>query len=77
MRESLFNKVAGLKVYNFIKNETSTQLSSREYCQIFKNILLYGTTPVAASNLTLDIFCREGFLRKSYLTLEIFVQNNL
>ena len=35
--ESLFNKVAGLKACNFIKKDTSTQLFSCEYCEIFKN----------------------------------------
>ena len=35
--ESRFNNVAGLKTWNFIKNETPTQVFSYEYCEIFKN----------------------------------------
>ena len=34
--ESLFNKVASLKAYNFIK-KTPTQVLSCEICQIFRN----------------------------------------
>ena len=49
MLESLFNKAAGLKVCNFITKETPPQFLSCEYCEIFKNSFLYGTTPVAAS----------------------------
>ena len=37
MPEPLFNKVAGLKVRNFIKKETPTQMISCEFCEIFKN----------------------------------------
>ena len=37
MFESLFNEVAGLKAYNFIKKETPTQVFSCEYCKNFKN----------------------------------------
>ena len=40
MLESLFNKVAGLKVCNFIKKET-TPVFSCEYGGIFKNTLFY------------------------------------
>ena len=32
-----FNKLAGLKAFNFIKNETPTQVFSSEYYEIFKN----------------------------------------
>ena len=35
--ESLFNKVADLKVCNFIKKETPPQLFSCRYHKIFKN----------------------------------------
>ena len=35
--ESPFNKVAGLKVCIFVKEETPTQLFSYEYCEILKN----------------------------------------
>ena len=34
---SFFNKVAGLKACIFIKEETTTQAFSCEYCEIFKN----------------------------------------
>ena len=39
MPESFFNKVAGLRPQpcNFIKNETQAQVSSCEFCEIFKN----------------------------------------
>ena len=32
--ESLFSKVAGLQVYNFIKKETPTRMFFCEYCEI-------------------------------------------
>ena len=35
--KSLFNKVAGLKVCNFFKKETPTQLFSCKYWENFKN----------------------------------------
>ena len=38
--ESPFNKVAGLKVYIFIKKKIPTQLFSCEYCEILKNSFL-------------------------------------
>ena len=47
--ESLFNKVEGLKVFNFIKKETPPRLFFCEYCEIFRKNFLYGTPPVAAS----------------------------
>ena len=37
MLESLLNKVAGLKPYNFIKKETLTQVFFYEFCKIFRN----------------------------------------
>ena len=37
MLKSLFNKVAGLQAYIFIKKETPTQVFSCEHCEIFKN----------------------------------------
>ena len=49
MLESLFNKVAALKVCNFIKKETPPQLISCEDHEIFENRFLHGTPPVAAS----------------------------
>ena len=36
MLEPLFNKVAGLKAYNFIKKSPQPKCSC-EYCEIFKN----------------------------------------
>ena len=47
--ESFLNKVAGLKVCNFIRKETLPQLFSHEYCKNFKNSFWYGIPPVAAS----------------------------
>ena len=35
--QSLFNKVASLMAFNFIKNETPTKVFSCEYCKIFTN----------------------------------------
>ena len=35
--ESLFNKLAGLKVFNFIKKRLQTQVFSCKYYDIFKN----------------------------------------
>ena len=39
MLESLFNKVAGLKTFNLIKNHSNTGVSC-EYYKIFKNTFL-------------------------------------
>ena len=39
MLESLFNKVAGLKAFNFIKKHSNTGVSC-EYYKIFKNTIL-------------------------------------
>ena len=39
--ESLFNKVAGLKICRFIKKETPTQVFSYEYREIFKDSFFY------------------------------------
>ena len=39
MLESLFNKVAGLKAFNFIKKHSNTGFSC-EYYKIFKNTIL-------------------------------------
>ena len=47
--ESLFNKVTGLMVCNFIKKETQTQVFSYEYHKMFEKSFFYGTPPVAAS----------------------------
>ena len=51
MLESLFNKAAGLKVYNFIETKTPTQVFSCKYCEIFKNSFFDRTPWVAASVL--------------------------
>ena len=44
-----FNRVAALKVYYFTEKETPLQLLSWEYRKFFKNSILFGTPPVAAS----------------------------
>ena len=46
---SLFNKVAGFLIYNFIKNETAKQMFSIEISEVFKNTFFDITPPVAAS----------------------------
>ena len=46
--ESLLIKLQALK-------ETQTQMFSCEYCEIFKNTLLYRTPPVAASELKISL----------------------
>ena len=51
MLEFLFNKVGGLKVYNFIKKETPSQLFFSEYGKIFKNSFLYGTPAAPSENV--------------------------
>ena len=48
MLGSLFNKVAGLKACNFIK-ETPTQVVFCEYCEIFKNTYFEEHLQMAAS----------------------------
>ena len=45
--DSLFNKVEGLMVCNFIK-ETPTQVFFCKHCKIFNNSFFYRTPPVAA-----------------------------
>ena len=49
--ESLFNKIAGLKTYNFIIKETPTQEFSCEYWETFKNIYFEEPLLVAASKI--------------------------
>ena len=46
------NKVAGLKAWKpfLLKKQTLTQVFSCEYCEIFKNIILYRISPVVASD---------------------------
>ena len=43
------NKVTGSRAASLLKKETSTQVFSCEYCEIFKNSFFYGTAPGAAS----------------------------
>ena len=47
MLESLFNKVAGIKV-TLLKRDSNTSVSC-EFSQIFENTFFYRTPPVAAS----------------------------
>ena len=49
--ESLYNEVAGLEVFNFIKKRF--QVFSCEICEIFKNKFFYRTLPMAASETLL------------------------
>ena len=51
MLESRFNKVEGLKAYNFIQKETQTQEFSCEYREIFKNTYFEKYQQTAASEL--------------------------
>ena len=45
-----FNKVAGLKAWNFIKKRCfPTEVFSCKICEIFKDTFFYRTPPVAAS----------------------------
>ena len=53
--KSLFNKVAGLQAWNFIK-KTLTQEFSCEVCKIFENIVFYRTPPVAAPGFGSNIY---------------------
>ena len=74
--ESLFNKVVGLKVCSFIKQETPPQLFSCEYCKILKNrfcrkhlwclLLKMVEEFLKNSNLTRGIHTEE-FIRNSGL----------
>ena len=70
MLEFLFNKVGGLKVYNFIKKETPSQLFFSEYRKFLRTAFC-----MEHRRLLLKMF--EEFLRNSNLTLEGFVQKNL
>ena len=52
MLEFLFNKVAGLKACNFIKN-TSTQVLSYEICELVKNASGYlGVLPIVVTKVS-------------------------
>ena len=51
MKESLFNKVAGLRSATLLKKRlTLAQVFPCEFCEIYKNTFSYRTPPVAASN---------------------------
>ena len=47
--ESLFNKVASLRLQLYIMKETLAQVLSCEFCEIFKNIFFYRRPLVPAS----------------------------
>ena len=52
MLEFLFNKVAGLKACNFIKN-TSTQVLFYEICELVKNASSYlGVLPIVVTKVS-------------------------
>ena len=56
MLESLFHKVAGLKVCNFIKKRLQHRYFPCEYCKIFKNSLFYRLL-LLYNYSTLSCFC--------------------
>ena len=56
----VFTKVTG-ETCNFINKENLAQVFSSEFCEIFKNIFLYGTPPLAASGLLLWSLSRWFF----------------
>ena len=60
MLESLFNKASGLRACNL--KENPTQLSSREYCEIFKNRFLYSTTLHCVKSVQIRNFSGPYFL---------------
>ena len=68
--ESLFNKVAGLKAYNFIKRD-SDQVFSSKYCEIV-NSFLYRAPLIITNYKT----CFKQMWRKSFLG-RIFLRNLL
>ena len=85
MLEYLFNKVAGLQLY---QKETPTQVFSCKYCKIAKNSFLYRTplmavsgilTKLAESNWEENLFSMEFFSEiseKSFLSLYCSVSKN-
>ena len=58
MLESLFNKVSGFQIRNFIKKRLQHRRSPVKIAEFFKNTLFYWTPPVAASNKWSPIFSK-------------------
>ena len=54
MLASLFNNVAGLQPYNFIKRKTPTQVFPCKYCEMFKDSFFYWT-PLVTGPVLLTI----------------------
>ena len=90
MLESIFNKVTGLKICNFIKKETSPQMFSCEYQEIFKNtfcmehlrwLLLKIAEKFLRNSDLIRGICTEEFIRNFSLCFNNlrkgFVQKNL
>ena len=50
MLESLFNKVASPEAYDFIKKRLQYSCFSVNFLKKFKDTIIYGTTPVAATD---------------------------
>ena len=76
MLESLFDKVAGLKDYIFVKKETPAQVFSCEYYEIFKNRFLYSIPPVHHTfpkfHVVIEFF---GRLRVQHLRFSNFLRH--
>ena len=53
-----FNKVVGLAC-NLIKEETLAQVFSCGFCEISKNTFSFRTPPVAASRVSLSLYCQK------------------
>ena len=64
MLESLFDKVAGLKV-TFIKRDSNTSVS-REFSQIFKSIFFYRTPLVAEGTSLVKILQSCNFNKDAH-----------
>ena len=52
----VLNIVAGLRPPTLFKKEATTQMFSREFCKIFKNIFFDRTPPVTAFSFTKIVF---------------------
>ena len=71
MLESLFNKVAGLQMCNFIKKSLHHEFFC-EYCKIFKNIYFEEHLIKAASVTTIDI---QSWLQLLIIEMMLAMQN--
>ena len=75
-----FNKVAGLRPWNFIKKETLAQVFSCEFCEVSKNTFFYRTPlllslAISHRGCVTHPECASENSIKEALTLAPFIEN--